>query len=242
VRRIAQDAQVWQRLRGGRQDRRQDAERDQRQSERVVQRGEGQVHLDDPHRPPRDAEDLGRQRPVLAHEGYVRGLDGDIRARRTHGDPYVGLRQRRRVVHAVADHHHDVALRLVLLDDADLVFGQQLGAIRHADLRGQRRRGALVVAREQLDAAHARDRQRRQQCQKHCNDRDPAGNPAHIACHSVTGSPARTCCRHPRSAGGSRSATCPRRSSSSRRWRCLRRCRTPVHGRRRPAFRLHRTL
>ena len=45
------------------------------------------------------------------------------------GNPHVGLRQGRRVVDAVADHRHLVALRLQLLDRGQLVAGEDLGHI-----------------------------------------------------------------------------------------------------------------
>ena len=46
---------------------------------------------------------------------------------RAHGDAHVGLRQRRRVVDAVAGHGHDVPFGLEALDDLRFCVGQDLG-------------------------------------------------------------------------------------------------------------------
>ena len=48
---------------------------------------------------------------VAAHQRDRRGFGGDVGAR-GHRDADVGLRQRRRVVEAVADHGHDAAVAL----------------------------------------------------------------------------------------------------------------------------------
>ena len=77
---------------------------------------------------------------------------------RAHGHADIGLGQGRRVVDAVADHDHGVARGLVLLDDGDLVLRQEIGPVGDAQLLGQRRRRALVIAGQQLDAADAQAR------------------------------------------------------------------------------------
>jgi hypothetical protein len=54
--------------------------------------------------------------------------------------PDVGLRQRRRVVGAVAGHRDEVAARLLALDQRHLVLGRGLGEeVVDARLRGDRR-------------------------------------------------------------------------------------------------------
>ena len=51
-----------------------------------------------------------RQPPqVIVHEGDGRAVDGDLAARRAHRDADVTRRERRGVVHPVADHGHAIA-------------------------------------------------------------------------------------------------------------------------------------
>ena len=72
-----------------------------------------------------------------------------------HGDADVGLRQRRRVVGAVAAHGDEPALRLLLADVAQLVLRRRLGdEVVDAGFRGDGRRGDRVVAGDhhRLDA------------------------------------------------------------------------------------------
>ena len=69
---------------------------------------------------------VGRERQVGTHQRQVARLDRDV-GPATHRDPEVGLGQGRCVVHAVADHRHDVAVVLQPTDDGDLVGGQDLG-------------------------------------------------------------------------------------------------------------------
>ena len=77
-------------------------------------------------------------------------------AGRAHRDPEVGERERGRVVDAVAHHRHRSVACLQLAHRLDLVLGQQprpvLGEPR---VRGDRRGGTLVVAREHHDVLDA---------------------------------------------------------------------------------------
>ena len=62
----------------------------------------------------------------------------------------VGLRERGRVVDAVADHRDDAALGLQAADDVGLVGGHHLGDdLVDADLGGDGAGGRLVVAGQQ---------------------------------------------------------------------------------------------
>ena len=81
------------------------------------------------------------------------GLDRDVGAGADR-EAEVGLRERGRVVDAVADHRDDAALGLQPADDVGLVGRQHLGDhLVDADLGGDRARGRLVVAGQQHRAA-----------------------------------------------------------------------------------------
>ena len=74
-----------------------------------------------------ELDGLDDRREVVVGEDHHRGLLGDLGAGDAHGDADVGLLERRRVVHAVAGHGHDVALALQDVDEADLVLGRDAG-------------------------------------------------------------------------------------------------------------------
>src|SRR6059058_2272681 len=63
---------------------------------------------------------------AIAHQDHSRRLDRHVGSG-ADGDPHVSLRQRRRVVHAVAHHRYLPAIPLHDLDGRDLLRGQQLG-------------------------------------------------------------------------------------------------------------------
>ena len=86
-----------------------------------------------------------------------------------HGDADVGAFDRGRVVHAVAGHRDDCAVRLPRADDAELVLGRDAGIDGDSgELAGQVRRRSILsssLARDgtlslRRDAEFARDRQR----------------------------------------------------------------------------------
>ena len=85
-----------------------------------------EVALDRAERPPREPDRVGRGAQVAGDERQVGRLDRDVGAGADR-EPEVGLRERRRVVDAVADHRHDLARLLEPLDLGDLVAGQDLG-------------------------------------------------------------------------------------------------------------------
>ena len=92
---------------------------------------------------------------VAAHQRDVGGLGGDVGAR-GHGDADIGLRQRRRVVEAVADHRDAAALALQPLDRVDLAVGQHLGDhLVDAGLPRDRLGGRAPIAGEHHDAKAA---------------------------------------------------------------------------------------
>ena len=80
--------------------------------------------------------DLGR---VVVHQDDVRGLNGGVRAQRTHGDAEVGAGQDGRVVDAVA-HEGEVLFRAFggeeRFDLVHLVAGQQTGMVFVQTLHG----------------------------------------------------------------------------------------------------------
>ena len=97
---------------------------------------------------------VGGGAEVAGDEGEVARLDRDVGAGADR-DAEVGLGERRRVVHAVADDRDLVTRGLELAHDVDLLAGQHLGDDPvDADGRGDRVRGVLTVARDhhRLDA------------------------------------------------------------------------------------------
>ena len=103
-----------------------------------------------------DLDQLGRIGIEIDHvAGFARGLRSGL-----HADADIGLRQRGRVVGAVAAHGDQPALRLLAADVAQLVFGRRLGdEIVDAGFGGNRRGGHRIVAGDHdgLDA-HAAQR------------------------------------------------------------------------------------
>ena len=100
-----------------------------------------------------DLDELGR---IGIEVDHVAGLAGRHGAG-VHGDADVGLGERRRVVGAVAAHGDELALGLLVADQAELLLRRRLGEeIVDAGLRGDRRRGHRVVAGDHHGAdAHA---------------------------------------------------------------------------------------
>ena len=100
-----------------------------------------------------DLDELGR---IGIEVDHVAGLARRLRAG-VHGDADVGLRQRRRIVGAVAAHRDELAFRLLVANEAQLFFRRRLGEeIVDAGLRRDGRRSHRVVARDHDGAdAHA---------------------------------------------------------------------------------------
>ena len=82
----------------------------------VVDEREEQVLLDVAHRLARQPAGADDAAQVALDERHGRALHGDVGAR-AHGDADLGLRQRGRVVDAVAGHRHDAPFLLEPLDD-----------------------------------------------------------------------------------------------------------------------------
>ena len=96
-----------------------------REQHRVDGLGHEQVRraLDVGHHPPALGHDAGQGRELAVEEHELR--DGARRGRaRAHRHADVGVLQRQRVVHAVAGHRHDVALRLQRADHRPLLLGR----------------------------------------------------------------------------------------------------------------------
>ena len=104
-----------------------------------------------------DLDDLDQLRRVRVEIDHVAGFLRRLRAG-VHRHADVGLRQRRRVVGAVAGHRHEVALRLLLADQRELVLGRGLGEeVVDAGFACDGRGGQRVVAGDHdgADAHHA---------------------------------------------------------------------------------------
>ena len=103
-----------------------------------------------------DLDDLDQLGRVGVEVDHVAGLARRLRAG-VHGDADVGLRQRGRVVGAVAAHRDQLALGLLVADELELVLRRRLREeIVDAGLRRDRGRGHGVVAGDHDGAdAHA---------------------------------------------------------------------------------------
>ena len=86
----------------------------------------------------------GHVQRVAAHQDDVGGLDGHVGAG-ADGDAHVRLGQRRRVVHAVADHGHDEAARLHLLHLAAFSAGSTSAKYSSRPISRATQRGHLAV-------------------------------------------------------------------------------------------------
>ena len=75
------------------------------------------------------AAQFGDHHRVIATDDHVAGLDGDVRGLAAQGNADVGIRQRRGVVDAVADHDYAVALRLQLEHCLGFLLGKELRLI-----------------------------------------------------------------------------------------------------------------
>src|SRR5260370_2457520 len=82
----------------------------------------------------------------------MRGFQSDIRSHDAHRNAYIRLCKSWRVVDAITDHDDDLPLRLVLFDDADLVFWQEFRTVANSKPGGLGR--ALIVAGQQLAPSH----------------------------------------------------------------------------------------
>src|SRR3546814_20890482 len=94
------------------------------------------------------AHDAGQ---VALDEGNAGALDRDVGAG-AHGDADIGLRQSRRIIHAVAGHGDDTAFGLVLLHDRALFLRQHLGL----DLIDAERSEERRVGKECLSTCRSR--------------------------------------------------------------------------------------
>ena len=75
-----------------------------------------------------DRDDLDQLGRVAVEVDHVAGFLGRLRAR-VHRQPDVGLRQRRRVVGAVAHHRDEFAVGLLLAQIGELLLGRRLGDV-----------------------------------------------------------------------------------------------------------------
>ena len=127
---------------GGREDRRQDREvlRDVVGDRERRQRAARDQQL------LADLDDLDELRRVGVEVDHVARLAGGLGAG-VHRDADVGLRERGRVVRAVAGHRDEPSLGLLVADQLELALGRRLGEeVVDAGLLGDLRRGQAVVA------------------------------------------------------------------------------------------------
>ena len=114
------------------------------------------VHLNVAERGAAETDGERNLQQLVGHQRDVGRLEGRVRACRAHRDADVGGRQRRRIVHAVADHRNRSVRLLQFVDGRDLVVRQQLRErLVDADLARERIGARLVVAGEHHDSPHA---------------------------------------------------------------------------------------
>ena len=117
-------------------------------ADEVVAEGPHEVEPDAAHHHAREVEGRRHVGERALDEHDVGRLDGHIGAA-ADGDAHVGLRERGRVVDAVAHHGDDLAPCLQRLDLLLLLGGLDLRKhVRDADARGQVAHRPLVVARD----------------------------------------------------------------------------------------------
>ena len=119
----------------------------------VVAKHPEEVLTDDRQGSPRELDRGHHTERIAADEREVPRLDRDVSAGADR-DPHIGLRQRRRVVYAVADHRHRPVAGLEPLHDGRLVGGQCLGddvVDGDTDLLGHGFRGGTGIAGHEPD-------------------------------------------------------------------------------------------
>ena len=122
-----------------------------RDAERVVAEGADQILAHVAHRRSADLDRRHNAHQAALDQRDVACLDGDVGAG-ADGESDIGLRQRRCIVDAVADHADGLAFELQLLHLVRLVVGQHFG--KHAidaDLARDGAARALVVAGQHDD-------------------------------------------------------------------------------------------
>src|SRR5581483_9777199 len=120
-------------------------------TEGVIDKSPEQVLADDLHGCAAEADGTRHAAQVALDEGDVAALHGDVRAG-AHGDSYVGLSERGRVVDTVAGKGNSVSFGLQALHDFQLPVGEHLGfEVAQAELVGDCLRGAAAVAGEHDD-------------------------------------------------------------------------------------------
>ena len=70
----------------------------------VEQHGEAEIALDGEHHAPGEAQEVRQLAQLIAHQGDVRGVHGDVAAYAAHGYAHAGPLEGRGVVYAVAYH------------------------------------------------------------------------------------------------------------------------------------------
>ena len=137
----------------------QETEGGQGNAEAVDRDRSREVEQDDATTATRDGEGISESQEVAADEHDVSALSRDVGAR-AHGDPYVRLYQRRRVVDPVADHRDSPSGGPERLDPIDLGLRQEFGPYRvDSDFRADgRRRLRAIAGEEQRTQAHRPNR------------------------------------------------------------------------------------
>ncbi len=119
----------------------------QGEEHRLDAQREGDVLLEDRGGAPAQADEIGDLARVVVHDGHIGGLQRRGGAGRPHGEADRRTRQRRRIVHSVADHADRPVAPKKLRDSGLLVLRQQIAAsILDAELNGNRPCRGRVVA------------------------------------------------------------------------------------------------
>lgn len=117
---------------------------------------------------------------ITLQKGHARALDRHVGAR-SHGDADIGGSRCRRVVHPVARHRDDLALRLQPLNHRGFLVGQDIGLdlVDPERARDSLGRGAVVARQhDDADALSVEPIQYRRRNIRMASESGATGNPA----------------------------------------------------------------
>ena len=110
-----------------------------------------EVGLDVAHGRAAETQRVRNLQQLVRHQRHISRFERGIAASHAHHDADVGGRQRRGIVHAIADHRHRAEPAPQIVDGGHFVFGQQLRPHLVDAEFGRDRPGRLVAVARQHD-------------------------------------------------------------------------------------------